>query len=45
MKEFYEKYKHGVPLVIFGAVYLLWFYLLEHRGPVDYMVVHMNIDD
>lgn len=45
MRRFYEKYKHGVPFLVFGAIYLLWFYLLEHRGSVDYMVVHMNIDD
>ncbi|MDO4291831.1 MAG: phosphatase PAP2 family protein [Eubacteriales bacterium] len=45
MKSFYEKYRHGVPMVIFMAVYLLWFCLLEQRTNVNYMVVHMNIDD
>lgn len=45
MKKFYEKYKHGVPVAVFGIIYLVWFYLLENRGPADYMPVHMNIDD
>lgn len=45
MKRYYEKYKHIIPLAIFGVIYVLWFYLLEHRTNVQYMVVHMNIDD
>ena len=45
MKRYYEKYKHIMPLAIFGVIYVLWFYLLEHRTNVQYMVVHMNIDD
>lgn len=45
MKAFMEKYKHGIPLALYGAVYLLWFILLEQRKTTDYMVVHMNIDD
>lgn len=45
MKGFLAKYKHGVPLMVYGAIYLLWFALLEGRGKADYMVVHMNIDD
>lgn len=40
-----EKYKHGIPLALYGVVYLLWFILLEQRKTTDYMVVHMNIDD
>lgn len=45
MKAFMEKYKHGIPLALYGVVYLLWFILLEQRKTTDYMVVHMNIDD
>lgn len=45
MKAFLQKYKHGIPLALYGAVYLIWFFLLEKRQTYDYMVVHMNIDD
>ena len=47
MKEFYKKYKHGIPALIYGMVYLGWFYGLEQRKvhPQDYMYVHMNIDE
>lgn len=45
MKEYYLKYKHALPVAAFGIVYLVWFWLLEKRGPADYMLVHMNIDD
>ncbi len=45
MRTFYEKYKHAVPVAVFGIIYLIWFYLLENRGPANYMLVHMNIDD
>ena len=38
MKRYYEKYKHIIPLAIFGVIYVLWFYLLEHRTNVQYMV-------
>ena len=37
MKRYYEKYKHIIPLAIFGVIYVLWFYLLEHRTNVQYM--------
>lgn len=45
MKEFYQKYRHGIPAIIYGIVYLIWFSLLEQRQSKDYMLVHMNIDD
>lgn len=45
MKQFYEKYKHAIPVAVYGVIYLAWFYLLEQRGTADYTVIHMNIDD
>lgn len=45
MKTFLEKYGHGVPLAVYGIVYLAWFFALEERKHADYMIVHMNIDD
>ncbi len=45
MKAFMKKYKHGIPLALYGLVYLAWFFALEQRQTKDYMVVHMNIDE
>ncbi len=45
MKTFYEKYRHGVPVIAYGIIYLVWFFLLEQRRETDIMLVHMNIDD
>lgn len=45
MKTFMEKYKHGIPLMLYGILYLVWFVLLEERRVSKYMVIHMNIDD
>lgn len=45
MKTWMKKYKHGIPLVLYGVVYLAWFFVLEQRQTKDYMVVHMNIDE
>lgn len=45
MNAFYKKYKHGIPLVLYGIIYLVWFFLLEQRTARSAMVVHMNIDD
>lgn len=45
MKAFIQKYKHGIPLVLYGMIYLAWFFVLEQRTIRGYMVVHMNIDD
>lgn len=45
MKAFIQKYKHGIPLAVYGVIYLVWFFLLEQRQSRGYMVVHMNIDD
>lgn len=45
MKMFLQKYKHGIPLALYGVIYLTWFFILEQRTIRGYMVVHMNIDD
>ncbi len=45
MSAFYKKYKHGIPLVLYGIIYLAWFFMLERRTARSFMVVHMNIDD
>lgn len=45
MKAFYEKYKHGIPVAVYGVIYMVWFSMLEQKKSADMMVVHMNIDD
>ena len=45
MKSFCRKYGHALPVLLFGAAYLIGFALLEKRGQTDYRVVHMAIDD
>ena len=29
MKKFYDQYKHAIPLIIYGIIYLTWFTYLE----------------
>ena len=45
MKVLYEKYGHALPVMIYGIIYMLCFGILENRGNVRYMIIHMNIDD
>lgn len=45
MKEFYEKYKHGIPLLVYGIIYLTWFYLIENHLKGPYTIIHTPLDD
>lgn len=45
MKAFYTKYKHGIPLLIYGIIYLSWFCHLEQTVTKHYRVIHMAVDD
>lgn len=45
IKHFYEKYKHGIPLILYGILYLTWFCYLERNVTKHYRVIHMWIDD
>lgn len=44
-KIFLLKYKHALPLAVYGIIYLSWFAYLEHTVTTDYRVIHMAIDD
>ncbi len=44
-KSFLAKYRHALPLIIYGIVYWLWFWHLEHTVTKHYQVIHMGIDD
>lgn len=45
MKEFYQKYKYAIPLIIYGVIYLAWFTHLERTVTKDFQVIHTFIDD
>lgn len=45
MKLIFTKYRHGIPLLIYGAIYLTWFCHLEQTVTKHYKVIHMDVDD
>lgn len=45
MKNFYLKYKHIIPLIIYGIIYMSWFTHLEKTVTKDYRLIHTFIDD
>lgn len=44
-KEFYENYKHALPLIIYAIIYLTWFMYLEKSVTKNYTVIHVAWDD
>lgn len=45
LKGLYLRYKHGIPLVIYMAVYLGWFTWLENRSRKNFTLIHVSADD
>ncbi len=45
LKLFYTKYKHGIPLLLYGILYMSWFCHLEETVTKHYKVIHMAVDD
>lgn len=45
MKKYYERYKHAIPLIIYGIIYCIWFAYLEKRVIHPGRIIHMGIDD
>lgn len=45
LKCFYGKYKHGIPLLIYMVIYLVWFAWLEKTNVKNYRVIHVTMDD
>lgn len=41
----YQKYSHSIPLLIYMAVYLLWFAWLEKANTKNYQMIHVTADD
>lgn len=44
-KKFYQNYKHAIPAIVYGIIYLTWFAWLEKTVTDHYTVIHMRIDD
>lgn len=45
LKDFYIRFRHGIPALVYMFVYLLWFTHLEKKVTRHYQVIHMKIDD
>ena len=45
MKNLYQKFLQAIPALIYFAIYLTWFYLIEHMHGRDYTIIHMKADD
>lgn len=43
--RFADKYRHALPLIIYGIIYLAWFAHLERTVTSHYRVIHVALDD
>lgn len=43
--RFAHRYWHGIPLILYGILYLTWFAHLEHTVVSRYRVIHVALDD
>jgi len=43
--KFYNKYKHGIPAIIYLLIYLVWFAHLENTVTKHYEIIHMKPDN
>lgn len=41
----YQKYKHALPLVLYGIIYMQWFTYLEKTVTSHYRLIHLKPDD
>lgn len=44
-KALCKKYRHALPLIIYGIIYWTWFQHLESTVTTHFRVIHMNVDD
>ncbi len=45
MKSFLAKYRHAIPLIIYGVIYMAWFGHLERTVTNHYKIIHVALDD
>lgn len=44
-RSIYNRYKHGIPMLIYMILYLSWFTLLEKWDVKNYQIIHVSLDD
>ena len=44
-KIYYERYKHAIPLIVYAAIYCVWFAWLEKTVKYPPFIIHMKVDD
>ena len=44
-QQFVRRYRHGIPLIIYGIIYLAWFFHLENTVVSHYRIIHVALDD
>ena len=44
-QQFVRRYRHGIPLIIYGIIYLAWFFHLENTVVSRYRIIHVALDD
>lgn len=45
LKMLFIRYRHAIPLIVYGIIYLTWFCYLERTVTKHFRVIHMAIDD
>lgn len=45
LKTFYDNYKHGLLVLVYGVIYLAWFRYLELNVTSHFQVIHVPLDD
>lgn len=45
MKNFYGRYKHAIPLIVYAGIYCVWFAWLERKVINPPFIIHMQADD
>lgn len=45
MKNLFVRYKHAIPLIVYGIIYALWFSYLERTVKQPPTIIHMKLDD
>lgn len=45
IETIFNKYKHGIPMLMYMLIYMVWFKWLEENNSSHYQLIHMNLDD
>lgn len=45
LKTLFTNYKHAIPLIAYGIIYISWFCYLEKTVTRNFKVIHMAVDD